>query len=95
MKSSSIRISNNGRTIRAPEPAAAALFAALTEKPEPKGMRFYSRARQQEMIFCQHEGNEWDQWLFYKHPDGQWVSLRRATEADIAELAQAVKEAES
>ena len=25
-------------------------------------------------------------WLFYKHPDGQWVSLRIATEADLVVL---------
>jgi len=29
-------------------------------------------------------GSEW--WLFKKHPDGQWVSHRRATETDLKRL---------
>jgi len=25
-------------------------------------------------------------WLFYKHPDGQWVSLRQASERDVEDV---------
>ena len=25
-------------------------------------------------------------WIFFKHPDGQWVSMRKATEDDIAKV---------
>jgi hypothetical protein len=25
-------------------------------------------------------------WLFYRHPDGQWVTLREATELDLASV---------
>ena len=29
-----------------------------------------------------------DMWLFRKHPDGQWVSMRKATGDDIAKVAE-------
>jgi hypothetical protein len=29
-------------------------------------------------------------WLFYRHPDGQWVSLRKATDDDICKINAAV-----
>lgn len=29
-------------------------------------------------------------WLLYKHPDGQWVTLRKATENDIQKINAAV-----
>ena len=29
-----------------------------------------------------------DMWLFRKHPDGQWVSMRKATDDDIAKVAE-------
>jgi len=29
-------------------------------------------------------------WLLYKHPDGQWVTLRKATEDDIRQINEAV-----
>lgn len=30
-------------------------------------------------------------WVFYRHPDGQWVTLRKATDAEIV-AARAAKE---
>jgi len=27
-----------------------------------------------------------DLWVFYKHPDGQWVSMRKATDDDKAKV---------
>jgi hypothetical protein len=29
-----------------------------------------------------------DMWLFRKHPDGQWVSMRKATDDDIVKAAE-------
>ena len=29
-------------------------------------------------------------WLFRRHPDGQWVNLRKATDADIEVMSEAV-----
>ena len=32
-------------------------------------------------------------WLIYRHADGHWVSLRKATDEDIRRLSRAVSEA--
>jgi hypothetical protein len=55
---------------------------------EPKGYKFYSGTRKQDMMLV-FEG-PWKDWLVYKHPDGQWVSLRKATERDLSEISRAV-----
>jgi len=49
---------------------------------EPKGLRFMD-ANIGEMLLID-EGEDCGGWLCYRHPDGQWVTLRRATEADKA-----------
>ncbi len=63
----------------------------MSESYEPKGYKFYSQTRRQEMMVV-YEG-EWKDWLCYKHPDGQWVSLRKATQSDLAELGNALVKA--
>lgn len=50
---------------------------------EPTGMHFYDRYRGEMMYVTE---GEWKGWLLYKHPDGQWVSLRKATEDDMKAL---------
>jgi hypothetical protein len=35
------------------------------------------------MMLNLEEGSGWYMWLFYRHPDGQWVSLRKANEQDV------------
>lgn len=57
---------------------------------EPKGYKFRD-ARNGEMMLV-YEG-EWKGWLAYRHPDGQWVSLRKATPADWHALGIAISEA--
>jgi hypothetical protein len=58
------------------------------------GINFYSQARHQQMRYLYPDcGHHWAGWILYKHPDGQWVSLRKATDADIAELSAAVSKA--
>jgi hypothetical protein len=52
---------------------------------EPKGVRFID-AQMGEMLLCQ--GGSFDGWLCYRHPDGQWVALRKATKADMARIAE-------
>lgn len=64
-------------TPRAPEPGGAY---------EPKGLRFYDLGRRCEMILV-HEGERYAGWLCYRHPDGQWMTLRKATEDDRARIA--------
>lgn len=56
-----------------------------SEHYEPKGLRFLDRATNREMILV-GEGEHYAGWLCYRHPDGQWVTLREATEADRAAL---------
>jgi len=55
--------------------------------PEPIGLRFYDLRSGREMIFV-HEG-AWAGWLAYRHPEGQWVSLREATADDRRRLEEA------
>lgn len=61
------------------------------EPYEPKGTRFYSQTLKKQMMLIS-EGPAAG-WLAYKHPDGQWVSYRKATQADHAELGNAISEA--
>jgi hypothetical protein len=49
------------------------------------GLRFWSQTRKQNMILVT-EGPHKD-WICYQHPDGQWVTLRKATPADLEALA--------
>ena len=58
---------------------------------EPNGTRFYSQARKQDMILVRDSESQWNGWIMYKHPDGQWVSLRKATQADENDLAKFIK----
>lgn len=61
---------------------------------EANGINFWSATRKQEMRYLYPDsGHEWAGWILYRHPDGQWVSLRKATDRDIAELSAAVSKA--
>lgn len=57
---------------------------------EPVGIKFFSNSRKQECMFCTEAGHSFYQWILYKHPDGQWVSLRKATQSDSNEIAGAL-----
>jgi hypothetical protein len=57
----------------------------------PKGYEFYDIKSQRIMMII-YEG-EWKDWIAYKHPDGQWVSLRKATNDDWHKLARAMSKA--
>lgn len=56
-------------------------------KYEPDGTRFFDAAFGREMVLVK-EGHA-KGWLCYRHPDGQWVTLREATAADRAALHEA------
>jgi hypothetical protein len=61
---------------------------------EASGIDFWSSARRQEMRYLYPDsGHPWSGWIVFKHPDGQWVSLRKATDRDITELSAAVSAA--
>ena len=53
--------------------------------------RFYDSASNREMALI-GEGS-YKGWIVYKHPDGQWVTLRKATEADHSAIRRAIVEA--
>lgn len=44
------------------------------------------------MLYCQEPGHEYDGWLCYQHPDGQWVTLRKATGRDLLSINMARKD---
>lgn len=48
----------------------------------PKGIEFYDKGSDRQMIFVDKEDERYAGWIFFKHPDGQWVTLREATEED-------------
>ena len=54
----------------------------------PTGTRFYDQRSDREMMLvgCEEPQAGWRGWILYRHPDGQWVSLRKATDADRAAL---------
>jgi hypothetical protein len=58
---------------------------------EPKGIKFFDAASNREMILVA-EPAHLKGWLCYRHPDGQWVSLRKATEEERTNLAQLASE---
>lgn len=58
------------------------------EPYEPPGIRFFDRASNRAMLLV--TGGPWHGWLCYRHPDGQWVSLRLATVEDVDRMSEAV-----
>lgn len=59
-------------------------------------LRFYDARRGQEMMYVYPDTkHEAAGWLLYKHPDGQWVTLRKATNDDIERLTAAMLDAHS
>ncbi len=56
----------------------------MSEPYEPKGTRFHDAASGREMLYVL-EGHM-KGWICYRHPDGQWVTLREATEEDLKVL---------
>lgn len=60
-----------------------------TEPYQPSGVRFYDAASDREMLLEQNPGSPTDGWILFRHPDGQWVTLRKATPDDLVRLAAA------
>jgi hypothetical protein len=60
---------------------------------EPRGTRFYANDKEMMLVTDDETRKDMHGWLLYKHPDGQWVSLRKATDADLAAINKAVVEA--
>lgn len=59
---------------------------------EPIGQRFFDVLSGREMILVNMpERPDIHEWVCYRHPDGQWVTLRRATEDDKQKLVAAAR----
>lgn len=52
-------------------------------------LRFEANGK--EMMYCYPDSkHELAGWILYRHPDGQWVTLRKATDADLEAMSTAV-----
>lgn len=54
---------------------------------DPAGVRFWDVGQHRELLLV--EVGPWAGWICYRNVDGQWVSLREATEEDLRRLHQA------
>jgi hypothetical protein len=71
---------------------------AMTNKREAghdvPGLEFYEAKTRKQMKYVYPDSEHWARgWILYKHPDGQWVTLRKATQDDIDRISAAVVEA--
>ena len=54
-------------------------------------LKFFDGRTQREMMYVYPDTKHWSAgWLLYKTRGGEWVTLRKATEDDIATLSNAV-----
>lgn len=62
---------------------------------EPTGVEFYDAASGRTMKYVYPDTKHWTAgWLLYRNPgDGQWVTLRKATEDDIARITKQIVKA--
>lgn len=53
---------------------------------EPRGIEFYDDTTGKQMILVTDDEPQasWHGWLCFRHPDGQWVTVRKATPKEIA-----------
>lgn len=57
---------------------------------DPPGLNFNANGKEVKYCYPDCERESLRGWLLYKHPDGQWVSLRKATDDDIKRINEAV-----
>jgi hypothetical protein len=61
---------------------------------EVPGFSFYDGGSGKQLKYVYPDTKHWTAgWLLYKHPDGQWVTYRKATDADIVAMNKAIVEA--
>ena len=65
----------------------------MTEHYDPPGLNFEANGKQMKYCYPDCPRESLRGWLLYKHPDGQWVSLRKATDDDLARINAAVVQA--
>ena len=69
------------------------MVEGVSDHYEPKGVRFFDRASGRHMLLVQDPGSGFDGWLCWRHPDGQWVTLRLATSEDREAVMALVRKA--
>lgn len=57
---------------------------------EPKGVRFYDMASDREMLLIADDEPQesFRGWLCWRHREGHWVTLRKATADDLERIAR-------
>ena len=60
----------------------------MEDQPITAGVWFWDMASGQEMLYA--KAGPFAGWILYRHPDGQFVTLRRATDDDERKLAGGV-----
>lgn len=66
----------------------------MSQNYEPFGFRFFDNAsnRQMMIVYATERRESIRGWLLYRHPDGQWVTLRKATADDRSAINRAAVE---
>lgn len=64
---------------------AAESSGSASPNYEPKGVEFFDCASSRTMLLVADDESrkEIRGWVLYRHPDGQWVTLRKATDEDL------------
>lgn len=74
-------------------PASPVMSHQVTND-DPMGLEFFDNATKKRMKYVYPDTKHWTAgWILYKHPEGKWVTLRKATDDDITRISQAVVEA--
>ena len=64
------------------------MIVSETDYPHFEGTKFYYEALGKEMLLISK--GAWKGWIAWKHPDGQWVTVRMATHDDISRINAAI-----
>lgn len=70
------------------KPDRTAELAQAAGSANPPGYTFYDNRSMLTMRLV--SDGPWKDWIVYKHPDGQWVTLRKAMAVDWQVLAEAM-----
>lgn len=64
----------------------------MSQSFDVPGLEFYDGATERQMKYVYPDTPHWTAgWILYRNPgDGQWVTLRKATEADVKAITGAV-----
>jgi hypothetical protein len=62
----------------------------MSDHYDPPGLNFEVNGKQMKYCYPDCPRESLRGWILYKHPDGQWVTLRKATDDDIRRINEAV-----